>query len=83
MPLLFLLPSPPKKSQHSERSDRRGFGEFFPRAPLGLSRSDWGSEVSAELLVALRYSDKIVCFQRGATDKTTIDVLLGEELLGV
>ena len=26
----------------SERSDRRGFGETFPRAPPGLSRSDWG-----------------------------------------
>ena len=38
--------TPPKKSHHSERSDRRGFGESFPRAPLGLSRSDWGLEVS-------------------------------------
>ena len=28
------------------RSDRRGFGESFPRAPLGLSRSDWGLEES-------------------------------------
>ncbi len=27
-----------------ERSDRRGFGESFPRAPQGLSRSDWGLE---------------------------------------
>ena len=34
------------------RSDRRGFGESFPRAPLGLSRSDWGLEESCAKRVA-------------------------------
>ena len=32
----------PKKPRDSERGDRRGGGESFPRAPPGLSRSDWG-----------------------------------------
>ena len=34
------------------RSDRRGFGESFPRAPLGLSRSGWGLEESCAKRVA-------------------------------
>ena len=50
--------------RHIARSAKRpkGFRGILSPCPQGLSRSDWGSEVSAELLVALRYSDKIVCF---------------------
>ena len=36
--------------RNKERSDRRGFGESFPRAPQGLSRSDWGLSI---LIVAV------------------------------
>ena len=35
-----------------ERSDRRGFGESFPRAPPGLSRRDWGLDESCAKRVA-------------------------------
>ena len=34
------------------RSDRRGFGESFPRAPPGLSRRDWGLDESCAKRVA-------------------------------
>ena len=38
--------------RYLERSDRRGFGESFPRAPPGLSRRDWGLDESCAKRVA-------------------------------
>ncbi len=61
----------------------KGFRGILSPCPQGLSRSDLGLEEDSKELVALCYSDKVVCLEGGATDQSTVDVLLREELLGV